>query len=113
LAALPGTRLSPIDVVENGASSELASRSIATVAAGVELFIPAEGLFDVDVERQRTERDLQQARQQVQRLEQQLAGDFAQRAAPEAVQRERERLAEQRARLAALERRQETLQRLR
>src|SRR5207248_11008689 len=96
-----------------GAWAELDARSYGSVAGCVECLIPAEDLFDVEVERQRTDRDLQQARHQVQRLEQQLAGDFAQRAAAEAVQRERERLQEQRARLAALERRQETLQRLR
>src|SRR5262249_27522313 len=92
--------------------SELASRSIATVAGGVELLIPAEGLFDVDVERQRTERELDQATKQVARLGHLLDGEFREKAAPETVQRERERLAEQRDRLTALERRGPTLERL-
>jgi valyl-tRNA synthetase len=114
LAALPGTRLNPIAVIEafDGVPSELASRSIATVAGGVELLIPAEGLFDIDVERQRTERELDQATKQVARLEQLLGGEFRQKAAPDTVQRERERLAEQRDRLTALERRSATLERL-
>jgi valyl-tRNA synthetase len=111
VASLPGTRLAPIEIVDN-ASPELASRSIAAVAAGVELLIPAEGLFDVHQERQRTDRELAEASNQVQRLERQLAGDFAHKAAPEAVQRERERLTEQRERHAALERRKQTLERL-
>jgi valyl-tRNA synthetase len=114
LAAVPGTRLNPIEILESpgGAPAELAARSIATVAGGVELLVPAEGLFDVSAERQRTDRELAETARQVQRLQQLLAGDFASKAAPATVQRERERLAEQQDRLAALERRQANLERL-
>ncbi len=111
LAALPGTRLESVEVLDS-VPADLASQSIAAVAAGVELLIPAEGLFDVATERQRTERELGEAGKQVARLEQLLSGDFAVKASAETVERERERLAEQRARLAALERRAATLERL-
>ncbi len=114
LAALPGTRLSPIEILESqgGAPAELAYRSIATVAGGVELLVPAEGLFDVSAERQRTDRELAETTRQVQRLQQLLASDFAHKAASETVQRERDRFAEQQDRLAALERRRANLERL-
>jgi valyl-tRNA synthetase len=115
VGALPGTRLQPIDVVEtaDGAPRELASRSIAAVAGGVELLVPAEGLFDVAAELTRAERELAEAHRQVQRLAQLLASDFSAKAAAEAVQREVDRLQQQHHRLASLESRHSTLARLR
>jgi valyl-tRNA synthetase len=115
VGALPGTRLRPVEVVQanDGTLSELATRSIAAVAGGVELLVPAEGLFDVAAELTRVERELAEAHKQVQRLESLLASDFSAKAAADTVERERERLAAQRERLSALERRRETLTRLR
>jgi valyl-tRNA synthetase len=114
LGALPGTRLNPVDIVDalDGASVDLAARSIAAVTAGVELLIPAEGLFDVRSELARADQERTQTQAQVQRLEKLLGSDFARKAPPETVQRERERLADQRARLETLERRRATLARL-
>jgi valyl-tRNA synthetase len=114
VGALPGTRLTPVEVLEGSAATAgLAERSLAAVAGGVELLIPAEGLFDVQVELRRTHEELADARTQVQRLEGLLARPgFATNAPPDVVARERERLAEQRERLEALERRQATLRRL-
>ncbi|HLZ27651.1 MAG TPA: valine--tRNA ligase [Chloroflexota bacterium] len=114
LGALPSVRLRPIEVLASaqGAPTELAARSIATVAGGVELLIPAEGLFDVAAELARTEQEVADARKQVQRLESLLGSDFAHKAPPETVARERERLDEQHTRLQTLERRHSTLARL-
>jgi valyl-tRNA synthetase len=114
LGALPGTRLQPIQVVEStdGDMTELTSRSIAAVAGGAELLVPAEGLFDVETELARTRTELADAEKQVHRLEGLLGGDFSRKAPPETVERERERLVEQRARLETLQRRQGTLNRL-
>jgi valyl-tRNA synthetase len=114
VGALPGTRLRPIDVVEvsNGVAPDLAARSIAAVAGGAELLIPAAGLFDVNNELSRATSELAKADKEVQRLERLLAGDFGQNAPPEVVERERERLTEQRHRLETLDRRRETLTRL-
>ncbi|HEV7662590.1 MAG TPA: valine--tRNA ligase, partial [Chloroflexota bacterium] len=114
LGGLPGTRLSPVDVVEStsGAPGDLAARSVAVVAGGVELLIPAEGLFDVQAEMARAEKDLAAASRDVQRLEGLLASDFARRAPPDKVEAERERLTEQRERQTTLERRRLTLARL-
>jgi valyl-tRNA synthetase len=114
VGALPGTRLKPIEVIEvvDGVAPDLAARSIAAVAGGAELLIPAAGLFDVQTELKRTDADLGNARQQVERLERNLAGDFARKAPPETVEAERQRLVEQRERLQTLERRRQTLERL-
>ncbi|MBV9132847.1 MAG: hypothetical protein JO318_09115, partial [Chloroflexi bacterium] len=114
VGALPGTRLRPIDVVEvsNGVAPDLAATSIAAVAGGAELLIPAAGLFDVQTELKRTVSERANAQQQVERLERNLASDFAKKAPPETVQAERQRLEEQRERLQTLERRRETLLRL-
>jgi valyl-tRNA synthetase len=114
LGALPGTRLRPIEVLESpgGAPADLAAQSISTMAGGVELLIPAEGLFDIQAERERADRELSEASKQVQRLEGLLASDFSTKAAAETVLRERERLEEHRERLEALERRRATLARL-
>jgi valyl-tRNA synthetase len=114
LGALPGTRLSPIQVVESagGAPTELAARSIGAVAGGAELLIPAAGLFDVQSELARTRTELADADKHVKRLENLLGSEFARKAPGETVERERERLSEQRERLEMLERRQETLTRL-
>jgi valyl-tRNA synthetase len=114
IGALPGTRLGPIEVLDSahGAPADLAARSIAVVAGGVELLIPAEGLFDVDAEMARTEKDLAAASRDVQRLDGLLGSDFARKAPPETVERERARLTEQRERQATLQRRQASLARL-
>jgi valyl-tRNA synthetase len=98
LGALPGTRLKPIHVVEvsNGAGPDLAAHSIAAVAGGAELLIPAAGLFDVQTELKRTTGELTEAEKQVHRLEDMLSGEFGKNAPPEVRERERERLNEQR-----------------
>jgi valyl-tRNA synthetase len=114
LGALPEMWLKPIDVLDaaDGAPAELASRSVATVAGGAELLIPAEGLFDAGRELGRTNEELAEAQKHVRRLEGQLASDFGKRAPAEVVERERERLEEQRERERTLERRRATLARL-
>lgn len=115
VGALPNTRLSPLEVIhsQDGAPPDLTAHAIATVAGGIEVLIPAEGLFDVDAESARAEKDLSTTARDVERLENLLASDFARKAPPETVDRERARLADQRDRRIALERRLETLRRLR
>ena len=114
VGALPGMRLDPIQVIDSadGATTDLASRSIAAVAGGAELLVPAEGLFDVKTELARARTELADAEKQVQRLAGLLGGEFSRKAPPETVERERERLVEQRERLETLQRRLETLNRL-
>lgn len=109
--ALPGVRVEPALVAAD--EGEDAAQALGVVAGGVQVLIPALGLFDVEKEVQRAEAEEADARTQVQRLEGNLARPGFVDHAPEAVvQGERQRLAEQRERLAALKRRRETLARL-
>ena len=114
LGNLPGTRLRPIEVLEaSSAPAELAERSISAVAGGVELLLPAAGLFDVGAEEARARTELGEAEKQIERLHGLLSRPgFAEQAPAEVVDRERGRLAEQQERRQALARRVETLERL-
>jgi valyl-tRNA synthetase len=111
LSALPGVRLSAV-AVQAQVDPTVAPHSIAAVAAGAEVLIDAAGLFDVQAELQRADREMVQATAQVQRLEKQLGSEFAEKAPAEVVQAERERLEQQRERLQTLQRRRATLKRL-
>ncbi|MBI2756342.1 MAG: valine--tRNA ligase [Chloroflexi bacterium] len=113
IGALPGSRLRPVEVRSLAELGDVPTRSIAAVAGGVELLVPAEGLFDVEAESTRVGAEIAEVEVQVRRLEGLLGGEFATKAPPDKVQGERERLAQQRQRLEALERRGETLTRLR
>jgi valyl-tRNA synthetase len=66
---------------------------VALVVSGVEVYLPLAGLVDVEEERTRLERELAEMQRQSQRLEQLLAGPFAQKAPPAVVQKERDKLA--------------------
>ena len=102
-----------------GAASALATsaslvgalcRSVVTVAAdasrpadsafaavdGIEVYVPLAGVVDTAAERQRLEKELKRATDEIAFLERKLArSDFVERAPAEVVARERERLAEQ------------------
>jgi valyl-tRNA synthetase len=67
--------------------------NVALVVGGVEIYLPLAGLVDVEEERLRLEKELAEMQSQAQRLEQLLAGPFAQKAPPAVVQKEREKLA--------------------
>ena len=66
---------------------------VALVVGGVEIYLPLAGLVDVEKERLRLEKELAEMQSQAQRLEQLLAGPFAQKAPPPVVQKERDKLA--------------------
>jgi valyl-tRNA synthetase len=66
---------------------------VALVVSGIEIYLPLAGLVDVGEERLRLEKELAETRRQAERLEQLLAGPFAQKAPPAVVQKEREKLA--------------------
>jgi valyl-tRNA synthetase len=72
--------------------------------AGIELYVPLEGLIDTEAERQRLEDRLAKEREFLGRLEKKLANrGFVEKAPEEVVQRERDRAEEVRGRIAALE----------
>jgi valyl-tRNA synthetase len=62
------------------------------VVGVVEIYLPLAGMIDLAEERTRLEKDLRDARSQIERLEKLLAGDFANKAPAALVQKEREKL---------------------
>jgi valyl-tRNA synthetase len=66
---------------------------VALVVGPVEIYLPLAGLVDIEEERQRLQADLASTQAQIQRLEQLLAGPFAQKAPQLVVQKERDKLA--------------------
>ena len=66
--------------------------------------LPMAGMFDLEAERTRLHRQIEQAREEVRRLEQKLANEqFRTRAPAEIVQQEQERLTSGQRRLEGLE----------
>ncbi|MEW6718728.1 MAG: valine--tRNA ligase [Chloroflexota bacterium] len=66
---------------------------VVLVVGPVEIYLPLAGLVDTAEERVRLEKDLEEVEGQIERLEQLLAGPFAQKAPPEVVEKERDKLA--------------------
>jgi valyl-tRNA synthetase len=79
-------------VIEGQIATDKAG-NIALVVGGVEVYLPLAELVDRSEEKARLEKELRDAQRQAQRLEELLAGPFAQKAPPAVVQKERERLA--------------------
>jgi valyl-tRNA synthetase len=91
LAALAGLDSGALTIQESlGARPE---GHIALVVGPVEVFLPLAGLVDMDEERLRLQKDLAEARSQIERLEKLLNSSFAEKAPPAVVQKEREKLA--------------------
>ena len=65
----------------------------ALTVLGIEIYLPLEGLVDVEAERARLTKELQENEAQVQRLESLLNSPFAERAPANVVERERQKLA--------------------
>ncbi|MCC7119178.1 MAG: valine--tRNA ligase [Anaerolineales bacterium] len=67
--------------------------STALVVGSVEIYLPLAGLVDVANEKARLEKELKEAESHIQRLENLLNGDFANKAPATLVQKEKEKLA--------------------
>lgn len=67
--------------------------SAALVVGSVEIYLPLAGMVDLASEKTRLEKELKEAGSHIQRLENLLSGDFAQKAPPALVQKERDKLA--------------------
>ncbi len=68
--------------------------SLALVVPGAEIYLSLAGMVDVGKERDRLEKELQQAEGDIIRLEKLLSGSFAERAPANVVEKERARLAD-------------------
>jgi len=91
------------DKLRIGEMLEAPEKAVPLVVGGIEAYLPLEGLFSVEEERERLSKELEGARKQAVRLEKLLAGDFAERAPDEVVEVERARLEEIRGLIAKLE----------
>jgi valyl-tRNA synthetase len=77
--------------VRVGPSLKRPSRSAVAVTAGMEIYIPLEGLIDIAAEAQRVDRELQKVAQELERVNRKLSNrDFLARAPAEVVAKERE-----------------------
>jgi valyl-tRNA synthetase len=100
-------RVQPVEVREGG---ERPQRALTLIAEGVEVYLPLEGLFDVEQERARISREIDAAQQEVQKTEALLSKPgFAEKAPAHVVEKEREKLEAGRDRLARLRERLEML----
>jgi len=77
--------------VRVGRTLERPRRSAVAVTAGMEIYIPLEGLIDIAAEAQRVDRELQKVAQELERVNRKLSNrDFLARAPAEVVAKERE-----------------------
>jgi len=72
--------------------TEKPADSAALVVGSVEIYLPLAGMVDLASEKTRLEKELKEAESHIQRLENLLNGDFAQKAPPALVQKERDKL---------------------
>ncbi len=70
------------------------SQAASVVASGITCYLPLAGLVDLEVERARLQKELDEVNGRIARSERQLAGPFAEKAPPHIVQRERDKLAD-------------------
>ena len=99
----------PLEIVPPGEARK-PRQALAAVVAGAEVYLPLEGLVDVERERERLRRELAAAEDDLGRARSRLDDPrFAERAPAEVVSRERERAAAATERAAGLRRRLEEL----
>ena len=73
--------------------SEKPEGAVALVVGPIEIFIPLEGMVDLEKERERLAAELKEAESHIARLEKMLNSPFAEKAPPAVVEKEREKLA--------------------
>ena len=88
IAALAG--LDPSQITIYQLLKEKPQDSIALVVGPVEIYLPLIGMVDLANEKARLEKELKEAESHIQRLENLLGGDFANKAPAALVQKERE-----------------------
>ena len=72
---------------------EKPENSVVLVVGAVEIYLPLAGMVDPGEERERMEKELAEAENQIARLEKLLGSPFAEKAPENVVQGERDRLA--------------------
>lgn len=90
IASLAGVGMLVVD-----AAAQKPAHAAASVAAGVELFVPLEGLVDFDAEKERVAKILEKTRGELATIELKLGNEgFLAKAAPEIIEKDRNRAAE-------------------
>jgi valyl-tRNA synthetase len=86
-------KLARVSTIETLAASVKPKLASSAVVAGSEIFVPLEGLIDLDAERSRIEKEIARLRQAIDVTERKLANEsFVARAPKEVVEKEREKL---------------------
>ncbi|MDP1713231.1 MAG: valine--tRNA ligase [Anaerolineales bacterium] len=91
IASLAGLDQSLVSILQS--LKEKPKDSAALVVGSVEIYLPLAGLVDLANEKARLEKELKEAESHIQRLENLLGGDFADKAPAALVAKEREKLA--------------------
>ena len=86
-------QLDPGKIVFKEKVDKKSKDQIALVAGPVEIYLPLSGLMDVKEEKTRLSSELNEIQNQISRLDNLLAGDFAKKAPQAVVEKEREKLA--------------------
>ena len=101
-------RVRPLRLLDDG--GEPPEKAISMVAGEIEIFLPLEGMVDLDAERARLEREIDQLVDEVDRVITLLDNrNFVQKAPAEIVQKHRDRQTAAEAEMAVLRQRLETL----
>jgi len=91
LAALSGLNEAELTIAKT--LNDKPKDAVSLVVASVEIYLPLAGMVDVANEKARLEKELKEAESHIQRLENLLGGDFANKAPAALVQKERDKLA--------------------
>jgi len=87
--------LARIDTITIGPDVKKPAMSASAVLPGAEVFIPLEGLIDVDSERKRLSKELGNLKNQLEKLSRKLAnGDFLSNAPKDVIERDRAKKAD-------------------
>ena len=96
-------RLAYVESLETGVDLPKPESSAAEVVGTIQVFVPLAGLIDLDVERERTQKQLDAAEKQLSGIRARLANAaFLEKAPKHVVDRERERGEELEQRIAKL-----------
>lgn len=96
-------RLARVDTVQQIPSNQKVKAAAVSVVEDVELFVPLEGLIDIEVEKNRLDKKIAQLEKQIEGLTKKLANrQFLQKAPEYVVNQEREKLASFREKAAKL-----------
>jgi valyl-tRNA synthetase len=103
----PLARIESLTLARNGARPKVAA---SAVVQGAEVFLPLEGLIDLDAERERLVKEADRLMRDLEGTRRKLSNsDFLAKAKPEVMERERQRLTQLEETLAKLKRAQESL----